>query len=285
VVGHKRLSYDIWCDTVNTASRMESSGEAGKINISGHTYEMIKEFFICEYRGRMPVKYKGDIDMYFVKSIRPELSIDLKTIPNRKFFIQLQLVRLFDLEEFVINRINTEMIKNFYFHSSKHTRDIYTQAELLCRAESISPEETLLVCTSALLFDVGFITDYYNHIIHSVNFAREVLPKFKYSNDQIETICNLMLTATTENKSPNLLESILIDAQYNYFGRVDYIDKISNLIKEIAAWSPTFISKEFILQQIERMKRFTFFTNTAQRLQDVTASQQIKKLEELLKPN
>ena len=45
VVGQKKLSYDIWGDTVNTASRMESSGEAGKINISGTTYEFVKDFF------------------------------------------------------------------------------------------------------------------------------------------------------------------------------------------------------------------------------------------------
>jgi class 3 adenylate cyclase len=66
VVGQKKLSYDIWGDTVNTASRMESSGDAGKINISGTTYEFVKDFFICEYRGKMPVKYKGELDMYFV---------------------------------------------------------------------------------------------------------------------------------------------------------------------------------------------------------------------------
>ena len=55
VVGQKKLSYDIWGDTVNTASRMESSGEAGKINISGTTYDFVKEFFACEFRGKMPV--------------------------------------------------------------------------------------------------------------------------------------------------------------------------------------------------------------------------------------
>ena len=63
VVGHKKLSYDIWGDTVNTASRMESSGEPGKINISGTTYEFVKDYFVCEHRGKMPVKYKGELDM------------------------------------------------------------------------------------------------------------------------------------------------------------------------------------------------------------------------------
>jgi class 3 adenylate cyclase len=283
VVGHKRLSYDIWGDTVNTASRMESSGEAGKINISGHTYDLIKDFFICEYRGKMPVKYKGDIDMYFVKGIRPELSVDLKVIPNRKFFIQLQLLRLNDLEEFIIHRLSMELTSNYFFHSAIHTKDVYTQAELLGRAEGISPDEMLLVRTAALILDVGFINDYHNHINHSVNFARDILPKFKYSSDQTETICNLLFASNTENNSPSLLETIIIDARYNYFGRVDYIEKIKDLTREIKAWVPTFNTKEFLVLQVDRMKKFSFFTETARLLQEVSSSEQVKKLEELIK--
>ncbi|MBL0340826.1 MAG: tetratricopeptide repeat protein [Bacteroidetes bacterium] len=68
IVGIKKFAYDIWGDTVNTASRMESSGEPGKVNISGVTYELIKDKFLCTYRGKIPAKNKGDIDMYFVDS-------------------------------------------------------------------------------------------------------------------------------------------------------------------------------------------------------------------------
>ncbi len=68
VVGDRKFAYDIWGDAVNTASRMESSGEAGKINISESTYELIKADFECEYRGKVPAKNKGEIGMYFVKN-------------------------------------------------------------------------------------------------------------------------------------------------------------------------------------------------------------------------
>jgi len=70
VVGKKKFAYDIWGDTVNTASRMESSGEAGKINISGYTYKYVSDYFDCTYRGKVSVKNKKDIDMYFVNGIK-----------------------------------------------------------------------------------------------------------------------------------------------------------------------------------------------------------------------
>jgi class 3 adenylate cyclase len=67
IVGVKKFQYDIWGDTVNTASRLESSGQVGRVNISAATYELVKEEFTCEYRGEIVVKGKGKLGMYFVK--------------------------------------------------------------------------------------------------------------------------------------------------------------------------------------------------------------------------
>ena len=67
VVGVKKFAYDIWGDTVNIASRMESSAEPGKINISGKTRQLLNGSFECTYRGKIEAKNKGEIDMYFVE--------------------------------------------------------------------------------------------------------------------------------------------------------------------------------------------------------------------------
>ena len=68
LVGKNRFTYDLWGDTVNIASRMESSSEANRINISGVTYDLVKHLYEFDYRGKINVKGKGDIDMYFVNN-------------------------------------------------------------------------------------------------------------------------------------------------------------------------------------------------------------------------
>lgn len=86
VVGRFKFAYDIWGDTVNIASRMESSGSPGQINISKSTYDDIKFFFETEYRGKHYGKNKGDLDMYFLKGLRSQFAVDSDgRVPNQRF--------------------------------------------------------------------------------------------------------------------------------------------------------------------------------------------------------
>jgi class 3 adenylate cyclase len=68
VVGKKKYAYDIWGSTVNVASRMETAGEPGKVNISEDTFKLVKDKFKCHHRGKVSAKNVGEIDMYFVES-------------------------------------------------------------------------------------------------------------------------------------------------------------------------------------------------------------------------
>jgi class 3 adenylate cyclase len=70
IVGVRKFAYDIWGDTVNTASRMESSGSPGKVNISGSTHALVQHEFLCEHRGKIAAKNKDETDMYFVTGMR-----------------------------------------------------------------------------------------------------------------------------------------------------------------------------------------------------------------------
>ncbi len=86
VIGKKKFAYDIWGDAVNRAARMEQLGQIGRVNVSGDTYEYIKDFFDCTYRGKIEVKNNMDLDMYFVNRLKPEFSEDAEgTEPNAEF--------------------------------------------------------------------------------------------------------------------------------------------------------------------------------------------------------
>ena len=280
VVGHKKMSYDIWGDTVNTASRMESSGTPGKINISGITYGMVKEYFICEYRGKLPVKYKGNIDMYYVNGLRPELSVDLKGIPNKRFFNKLQLLRLGDLEEKVFEGILNTLPENLHFHGPEYARRVYNQSFLLCRSEEIEQEDRLLVRTAALMLYTGFTQDYHNFQNRSSVITREILPDFKYSDRQIDQICNLILATKKPYNPNNRLEKILIDAKMEFIGRPDYSDKIKLLFREVKENGSKINGQQFKKQQLELLFDFQFYTVAAQRMREVSGSDQMTILEQ-----
>ena len=91
VIGTEKFAYDVWGDTVNLASRMESSGEPGRINISGETYEKVKRFFDCEHRGQIQAKNKGMVDMYFINGLLPHLR-DSEDPLKRNFLFDSQLL-------------------------------------------------------------------------------------------------------------------------------------------------------------------------------------------------
>jgi class 3 adenylate cyclase len=281
VIGHKKVSYDIWGDTVNTASRMESSGIPGKVNISGITYELVKGYFLCEYRGKLPVKYKGNIDMYFVTGLRPELSVDLKGIPNKRFFIKLQILRLGDLEEKVFHEILKELPETLHFHKLEHARRVYDQSFLLCRSEEIEQEERLLVRSASLMLFTGLTQSYTNYENRSSVITREILPDYKYSENQIDQICNLILATKTPFDPHNPLEKILIDAKMEFTGRPDYPTQINLLYQELTEMGRKITWPQFKQEQVEFLSHFNFFTLAAQRLREIPAEEQMDSLKKL----
>jgi adenylate cyclase len=282
-VGRKKIAFDIWGDSVNIASRMESSGVAGEINITGVTYQYIRDFFVCQYRGKMPIKYKGEADMYFVKGIVPELSVDgLGLEPNSDFGVRLQQMRFGDLEEYVLGRMRTELSETLFYHNVDHTVDVLSRAEILGRAEGVSEADLLILKTAALLHDSGFLIGYNMHEDNSIIVTKEILPLYKYTNEQIERVVGLIKVTKVDNEPVDLLEQILNDADLDYLGRADYIVLANNLFRELNHNGKHISEYEWMKTQYEFVQNHKYYTNTGKRLRQVNKMKQLEKMKLLL---
>jgi len=282
-IGRKNVSFDIWGDTVNIASRMESSGTANKINVTGITYELIKDFFECDYRGKMPIKYKGETDMYFVRRIKPYLSKDKMGIfPNKEFDLRLQHVRFGDLEDFILTKLEEELMGALHYHNKAHTQDVLTQVEIIARGEKVSSEDLLVLKTAALLHDVGFLLEYKNHEDNSISFAKEILPKYHYPDYQTEQVVELIDVTRLGRRPKNYLEKILKDADLDYLGRADFMPVSDNLYRELNAHNGKLRMSEWNKMQYDFIAQHTYYTATARSLRQVNKERQLKKLKELV---
>ena len=285
ISGQKKIAYDIKGDTVNIATRMESSGKLGRIVISANTYELIKEFFACEYFGKMPIKYYGDIEMYLVKGIKPELSIDgLGVKPNEHFQTRFGLIQFTDMQEVILDKLEKELPTYLFYHNVKHTVDVVTEVELIGWGEGVTDEEILLLKTAALFHDAGHIIAYDKHEYHGTVMAQEYLPKYNYSPDQIKRICELIMATKLPPKPNNLLEKIMCDSDLDYLGRSDFIPVSNTLYKELKEQKKIGTLNDWNKIQLNFISEHQYFTKTAQSLREVNKQKQIERIMQIIEP-
>ncbi len=281
--GKKKVNYDIKGDTVNTASRVEAVCENGKILISVMTYELVKEFFDCEYSGKLPVKYKGDLQMYRMKGLKPEFSEKGEgRVPNESFRVKFGLIQFTDIQELILDKLEKELPGYLFYHNVKHTVDVVTEVELIGWGESCTDEEILILKTAGLFHDVGHTVAYDDHEYHGTVLAREMLPKFNYSAEQIENICSIIMATKLPPRPKNLLENIICDSDLDYLGRSDFIPVSNTLYEELKAQNKMGSLNDWNKIQVKFISGHQYFTATARSLREVNKQLQIERIQSLI---
>ncbi len=279
ISGKKKISYDIKGDTVNMASRMHSYASKGDVIISVMTYELIKEFFLCEYFGKMPVKYKEDLQLFSVSSLRPEYAVKNDTFMiNEKFNIKFKLIQFTDIQEIILDKLEKELPPYLYYHNVKHTVDVVTEVELIGWAEGVSDEEILLLKTAALFHDAGHIISYDDHEFHGTVLACEILPVYGYTGEQIDRISSLIMATKLPPRPTNLLEEIICDADLDYLGRSDMIPVSNTLYNELKEQDKIHSMEDWNKLQIKFISGHQYFTETARNLREVNKQKQIQRI-------
>ncbi len=283
VSGKKRISYDIKGDTVNIAHRMQGVGDSGKILISVMTYELIKEFFLCDYYGKMPVKYKGDLEMFEVKGIRPEFSLRGRgMLPNTLFDTKFKLIQFTDIQESILDKLELELPDFLYYHNVKHTVDVVTEVELIGWAEGLDDEEILLLKTAALFHDAGHTVGYDDHEYHGTELVKSILPQYGYSSGQIEKICSIIMATKLPPRPENIYQEIICDADLDYLGRSDMIPVSNTLYKELKEQNKIGSLNDWNKLQLKFISGHSYFTKTARSLREVNKQKQIERISLLI---
>lgn len=283
VSGKKKISYDIKGDTANIASRIESACNPAEISVSGMTYEFIKDFFACEFKSKMPVKYKGDVPVYVVKGYRPDLSIKGEgKAPNKVFRTKFQIVKFEDLNDYVLDRLERELPKHLYYHNYKHTIDVTIGVEILGDGEGVGEEDMLLLKTAALFHDFGQVEGAVGHEERSCKIAESILPDFGYDDDQIETIKGIIMATKLPPQPKTLLQEIIADADLDYLGRRDMVPVSDTLYQELKVQGLIGSFNDWNKLQVKFLSVHNFFTETARNMRAVNKEKQIERIISLI---
>lgn len=280
ILGYKKKTFDIWGDSVNTASRMESSGVPGEVNVSGSTYAKVRDYFECEYRGRMPVKYKGEIDMYFIKGLKPEYSDQGSPYrPNALLMQKMQMLKIHDLEQSISDVLSDEA------HAPLRSQFemLLIRIGTLARAEQLRDSE-LLDCKLASIF--AFVQLQLSKELRtkiSMAEPNSIMKRLHLTEDQIEIINKATSRIVSGRRPESNLEEIYYDATNEYLGRKDFLKIVLDRYTTKTEKGRRQTKKDWLKEQRRALSTFKYYTQTAKQLQEVEADEQLKILEQFIR--
>lgn len=291
VIGTKRIAYDIWGNTVNVANRMEMAGEVGKVNISGTTYEYIKPYFDCTYRGKVPAKNKGEIDMYYVEGIKPHLSKGGRgTIPNKKFteYVHLHIyssINYRKAERHIMKILKAELSPNLHYHGIHHTYDVVEAVERLAIMEGVLDEDIFVLKSAATYHDAGFVEQYEKNEPIGARMASEILPLYGYTQAQVSLVHDLIYATIIPHNPQTKLQQIICDADLDYLGRDDFHQIADTLRRELKDHGKINSDRLWDEIQVKFLEQHQYFTKSAIKLRQEKKLKHIEEIKQRLKEN
>jgi uncharacterized protein len=170
------------------------------------------------------------------------------------------------VREFMLNKLKKELPKELTYHSPGHVEDVYRAAEHLAGLEGISGDDLTLLLTAVLFHDSGFLIQQKEHEKVGCDIARDQLPEFGFTEDQIETICGMIMATRIPQSPKNRLEEIICDADLDYLGRDDFFTIGDLLFNELRHYGILNTEREWNLLQVKFLEGHHYFTESARNL-------------------
>jgi hypothetical protein len=222
----------------------------------------------------------GNLERYVIDSYRPEVSERGEGLkPGNEFNTRYAHLNFEDLKGSILNKMETELPENIHFHDAAFSHNFVDQVEIIAKAENLSDEEQLMVKTAALFYNSGFTKSYHDHEVKSIKMAKDMLPPYGYTNEQILVISDLIYAVKSAENPKSMLEKVLLDAYFDYFGSGEYNTLSRKLYKELL--ENKVIEDDFDkwnTEQLALLERHTFYSNTSLKLRNVHKQKTIEYL-------
>lgn len=288
IIGTTKMSFDVWGDTVNLASRAEQSAEPGHITITAPIAKLIQPYAEIAPRGQIDIhKRGGSIEMHYLNFLKKDYcmygegkiaSVELRTMCG------LSSVDFEHMRKDIINNLKALLPEDVFYHDINHTLNVEKAAVRFAKLEGVDDESILLLQTAALYHDAGFILRANDNEHFAIKMAEDKLPRFGYTEEQIKKIQEIILATSSNKKPKNLLEKIMCDADHDYLGRADYYHIASKLRKELTNFGHQMTEQEWIEFQLNYMVgNHRFYTDTAKNIRLQGKKARIAELKEQLK--
>lgn len=184
-------------------------------------------------------------------------------------------------EKFVLDLLGSRLSETLYYHGLHHTLDVESAVLVLAKEEGIEDEASLkLLKTAALFHDCGFINTYKDHEEEGCRIARNQLPLFSYSKEQIDVICGMIMATKIPQNPRNHLEMVICDADLDYLGRDDFDPIAATLFKELEVRQLVTDINTWNQIQIKFLEAHRYHTNAAQQKREAIKQQHLNKLRE-----
>ena len=282
IIGSKKISFDVWGDTVNIAARAEQHSVANGISITDRIAGHVIPYFNLEHRGEVEVKHGGSVNMYFLKNLKPTYSLFQEgKLPNSKLRKGCGLMTM-DFEharKTILNRLKSSLPDELTYHDIKHTLNVEKAAERFAKLEGIKGEELILLRTAVLFHDAGYILSNEGNEEIAIKLMKRELPNFGYTDEHIAKVADIIRATIKGTKPTSLLEMIMCDADHDYLGRADYHSVASKLRIELEEQGKPMTDKEWINFQLNYLeKEHRYHTETARNIRLPGKKRRIEEL-------
>ncbi|MBL7774519.1 MAG: HD domain-containing protein [Saprospiraceae bacterium] len=186
-------------------------------------------------------------------------------------------------KHYILAKLRKELSDQLHYHGLHHTLDVLRVAKSLCETEGVSGKDVKLVKTAALFHDAGFVKNKHaGHEYEGCLMARDVLPGFNYSPDDIEAICGMIMATKIPQSPTNVLEEILCDADLDYLGRPDFYTIGETLFLELNAYQLIQGEEAWNRLQVNFLTAHRFHTRSNISLREPIKQQHLEGLKNLV---